>query len=98
MITLQKNGVTKNVATGFSWKSFFFGCLYPTARGDYKGLFIQWILAILTFGLSWFVVPFTYNKAYIKRLLIDGYTPSDYRSKEYLIREINYQAEVWTGI
>lgn len=91
MITLQKNGLLKDVSTGFSWKSLFFGCLYPIARGDFKGLFIQLALFFLTGGLALFVLPFTYNKAYIKRLLVDGYAPLDFRSEEYLVRNIGYQ-------
>ncbi len=90
MITLVKNGVTKDIATGFSWKSLLFGVLYPIARGDFKGMIIQFVLASLTFGLSLFIVPFTYNKAYIIRVLPDGYQPLDLKTEDYLIRKIGY--------
>ncbi len=90
MITLVKNGVTKDIATGFSWKSLLFGVLYPIARGDFKGMIIQFVLASLTLGLSLFIVPFTYNKAYIKRVLTDGYQPLDLKTEDYLIRKIGY--------
>ena len=70
---ITKNGLEKNIATGYSWKSLLFGCLYPAARGDFKGLGIQAFLAILTFGLSWLVVPFYYNKRYLERMISDGW-------------------------
>lgn len=73
MILLKKNGHTKKVATGYSWKSLFFGVFYPLYRGDYAGFFIQFILGLLTGGLSWLVVPFRYNKIYLDRLIVDGW-------------------------
>lgn len=73
MITVKKNGLTKKVATGYSFKSLFFGSFYAAARGDFKGFAIQTIIAILTGGLSWLVVPFKYNKIYLERLISDGW-------------------------
>lgn len=90
-IVLIKNGIKKRVATGFSWKSLLFGCLYAIARGDIKGFILQLGLAIITFGLNWFITPFIYNKRFIKRLIEDGYKPFDDNAKDYLIRKFKYQ-------
>lgn len=93
-ITLQKNGITKKVATGFSWKNLFFGCLYPIARGDTKGFFLQFGLAIITAGLCWFITPFFYNKIWLKRLIEDGYKPFNEKAENYLSRKLNYQPQL----
>lgn len=58
---------------GFSWTTLFFGCFVPLLRGDLKWAFIMFILAFLTCGISWFIVPFTYNKSYINDLQTKGY-------------------------
>jgi hypothetical protein len=74
MITLTKNNQTKKVSTGYSWKLLLFGIFYPIARNDFKGLFIHLLIACLTFGIGYIlIVPFTYNKAYLQRLLDDGW-------------------------
>jgi hypothetical protein len=73
MIRIRKNGIYKNVSTGFSWKSLFFGVLYPAARGDFKGLFIQLVLAVITANVSQLIVPFTYNKIYLQRMIESGW-------------------------
>jgi hypothetical protein len=87
MIILTKNNVEKKVATGYSFKSLFFGVLYPIARNDFKGLIIQLILCSLTFGLSWFVTPFVYNYYFIRRLVIKGWEPSTTEDRLYLIKK-----------
>ena len=92
-ITLKKNGLNKAVATGFSWKYFFFGVLYPMSRGDFKGLLMQLIIGAVTCGLAFLVFPFTYNKAYIKRLISQGYTPANKPSSTWLELNLNYIGE-----
>lgn len=87
MITLQKNGIQKKVATGYSWKSLIFGVLYPIARGDFKGAILQFLLCSITFGLSWFVTPFVYNYYFLRRLIIQGWTPATTEDKIYLIKK-----------
>lgn len=73
-ITLKNDaGVTTEVKDGFSWTSLFFGIFVPIARGDMKGFIFQLAAALLTFGISWFIVPFIYNKRYLNRLLEKGY-------------------------
>lgn len=69
------NGVQSKVAPiGFSWTTFFFGCLPALIRGDWKWGLIQVVLAILTSGISILVFMFIYNKLYVKDLLDNGYT------------------------
>ena len=70
---LIKNGLTKEVPTGYSFTTLLFGVCVPLFRSDYKGFFIQTILAMFTLGLSWLIVPFTYNKTYLNRLISDGW-------------------------
>ena len=74
MYTLKNdNGVEKKVKKGFSWTMLFFGVLVPLVRGDWFYFFITLVLAPLTFGISWLVFPFIYNKLYLERLLDKGY-------------------------
>lgn len=94
MIVLTKNGLSKKVSTGYSWKGLLFGCLYPVARGDYKGAFRHFCYASVTFGLSLLIVPFMYNKKYIKGLIVDGWKPANEKSVNYLINNFNYQVGI----
>jgi hypothetical protein len=74
MITIKKYNQTKQVSTGYSWKLLFFGIFYPIARNDFKGVLIHLLIACLTFGVGYLlVVPFTYNKAYLNRMLDNGW-------------------------
>ena len=70
---IEKNGMIKEIATGYSWKSLFFGVLYPATRGDYKGFVIQLTLAFITGGISWLFVPFAYNTNYLERMISKGW-------------------------
>lgn len=74
MITLEKNGLTKKVSTGFSWKLLMFGVFYPFFRGDFKGFLVQLIMCFITIGFSWLVSPFFYNKNYVKRMIDKGWS------------------------
>jgi len=91
MIKLRKNGLEKRVSTGFSIKSLLFGVFYPIARGDQKGILNQTLLVILTGGLCWLIIPFIYNKTFIKRQLQDGWIPSDEKSLRYCEKKFNYK-------
>lgn len=74
MLTLKNdNGVTKTVKVGFSWTMLFFGIFVPLVRGDWKWGLISIVLASITFGISWLVFPFIYNKLYINDLKNKGY-------------------------
>lgn len=92
-ILLIKNNLVKKVSTGFSWKSLFFGWLYPVARGDYEGMWIQFLLFMLTLGLNWLITPFAYNRKYIIRLIEKGYQPYNEKSKNYLLTHFRYTTE-----
>lgn len=91
MITLEKNGLRKRVSTGYSFKSLFFGVFYPIARGDMKGVINQVLLVVLTGGLCWLIIPFNYNRRYLKRLIEDGYKPSNDKANKYLKRKLKYK-------
>jgi hypothetical protein len=58
---------------GFSWTNLLFGALVPAFRSDWKWFIIQFLCAIITSGISWFVFPFFYNELYKKELLSQGY-------------------------
>jgi predicted component of type VI protein secretion system len=72
----SNSGLTKDCKVGFSWTSLFFGLFVPLVRGDLKWALISFVLASITLGLSWLVMPFIYNKIYIKSLLEKGYQPA----------------------
>jgi len=78
MIIITKNGISKKVATGFSWKALLFGILYTASRGDIKGFFIQAALSILTCNLYQFVMPFVVNKIYLRRMIENGWIIKDW--------------------
>lgn len=74
MYTLKnQNGATKTVKNGFSWTMLFFGVLVPLVRGDFKWFLITLVAAFFTFGFSWLLFPFFYNKLYLDDLLNKGY-------------------------
>lgn len=78
------SNVLKEVKVGFSWTTFFFGVFVPLLRGDWKWALIMLIVSFITFGASWLVFPFFYNKLYIKDLLEKGYTPVNESDKTIL--------------
>ena len=74
IVTLENQaGLRKQVKDGFSWTTLFFGCLVPLIRGDIKWFAIMFILAIITCGISWLVMPFIYNKKYVEDLMMKGF-------------------------
>lgn len=78
-------GVTKQVKLGFSWTMLFFGFFVPLFRGDLKWTLLSVVLSIVTGGLAWFVLPFIYNKSYIKGLLYAGWLPADDHSRSAML-------------
>ena len=68
-------GEVKKVKRGFSWTMLFFGAFVPLFRGDWKWFFLSWLLAIVTVGIAWLVLPFKYNKIYMKELHMKGFRP-----------------------
>lgn len=86
MITLKHStsGLIKNIPTGFSWTTLFFGVFVPLLRGDVRWAIISFAIFWVTFGISWIIFPFIYNKIYIKELLSKGFVAADSASIEYL--------------
>lgn len=84
-IKLKNNvGLLKTVPTGFSWTTLFFGGFVPLIRGDLKWFAIMLFLAFFSFGISWLIFPFVYNKVFIKGLLEKGFTTADEEANKYL--------------
>lgn len=80
-------GMIKECKIGFSWTNFFFGFFTPLFRGDWKWMLIMILCAIFSYGLSWLVFPFIYNKLYINDLLAKGFYPSTDEDKLILINK-----------
>lgn len=80
----SQSGLVKEAPVGFSWTTFFFGFFPALFRGDIKWAAIMFLVACVTFGVSWLVFPFVYNKLYVKGLLENGYVPADDQSKSVL--------------
>lgn len=90
MHAVLKNDLTndrKICPVGFSWTMLFFGPFVPLFRGDIKNFFLQFLLVLPTFAIYNVVCLFTYNKAYINKLLFQGYTPADEASKNILMAQ-----------
>ena len=66
-------GAMKVAPVRFSWTTFFFGFFPALFRGHVLGALIQFILAMITMGISSLVFCFIYNKMYIKYLVGEGY-------------------------
>lgn len=89
VVTLKHkdSGIIKQAKLGFSWTTLFFGIFPALFRGDWKWGLIMFVVAMCTFGFSWLIFPFVYNKIYIKELLEKGYIPSSEDSKKFLIQK-----------
>lgn len=69
------SGFIKEVPTGFSWTTFFFGFFVPVFRGCISLAFIYLILGFCTLSISWLVAPFIINKQCIRCFLKEGFCP-----------------------
>lgn len=67
------SGEVESAPVGFSWTTLFFQFLVPMFRGHWSAFFIQIAILFPTLGISQFIVPFLYNKWYVKYLLSNGY-------------------------
>ena len=86
------NGIDLRTApVGFSWTTFFFGCLPAFIRGHWQWGLLILVLSIFTYGIAAWVVAFFYNKIYIKHLLASGYKFSNLgiMSEEMLKSELS---------
>lgn len=77
---VNNKGVIKKCKVGFSWTTFFWGCMVPLARGDMKYFIMTFLLQIFTLGVGVLVFGFFYNKLYIQMLINKGYKP--YREED----------------
>ena len=76
-IRFQKNGLTKEVAVGFSWTVFFFGPL-PFAFREQWIIFLAMLAAnIVTSGIAGIIMAFFANKITARALIEDGWTTID---------------------
>lgn len=57
----------------FSWTVLLFGFFPALFRSHWVGAIVMFLVALVTFGLSWFVFPFFYNKWHAKWLSDQGY-------------------------
>lgn len=73
----NKTGMKIQAPSGFSWTTLLFGPFVPLFRCDIKWFFIMLIINLLTHGISCFIFPFYYNKAYVKVLLEKGFYTTD---------------------
>jgi hypothetical protein len=70
-----RTGQIRQAPIGFSWSTFFVGGFVPLYRGDTKWFFLCWLLALVTGGISWLVMPFLYNNIYARNLHNEGFIP-----------------------
>jgi hypothetical protein len=62
---------------GFSWPCFFCGCFWYVVKSMWGMGILAFLLAFVSFGLSWLVFPFVANDQYRKSLVRDGYVPEE---------------------
>ncbi|WP_010622279.1 DUF2628 domain-containing protein (plasmid) [Paucilactobacillus suebicus] len=91
-LTNSQTSHFKQVKVGFSWTTFFFGCLPALFRGDWKWFFIIALIEIIFgiptigfgAGIIGIIFSFIYNKLYINDLLSNGYVAADEASNRIL--------------
>jgi hypothetical protein len=84
----------RETVIGFSWTVLLFGVFVPLFRGDIKWFLIFLVIAFVTFGFGWLVVPFFYNKIYIRNLISKGFIPADDVSRNELkLRSIYFKED-----
>lgn len=75
---MSKDGSYKYIKTGFSWTTYFGGCIPSICRGDFKNALKIFILGILTLGIYTDIKSFTINKDYEYHLINLGYSEIGY--------------------
>lgn len=66
-------GEMRTAPIGFSWTTLFFGLFPALFRSDWKWAIIMFLLSLATFGFTWLLFPFIYNKTYAKELIRKGF-------------------------
>jgi hypothetical protein len=69
----EQIGMTRQSVFGFSWTTLFFGILPALVRRHWVGAAVQLFAALITFGISFFIFPFFYNKWHCKQLTEDNF-------------------------
>ena len=67
------NGSREPIYDGFSWSCLLFGCFWFLYKGMWAWGVMSFVMALLSFGLSWFVLPFIANAQHAKFLIGKGY-------------------------
>lgn len=80
----------KRSPIGFSFTMLIFGFFVPLLRKDFKWAGIQFATQLSylihpALGLTSLVLPFMYNKLYIKDLLEQGYYPVDNNQAKLIV-------------
>lgn len=75
------SGVMEEAVLGYSWSTFFLGGIVPLVRADWSNFFKYSLLCILTLGIYHFFFCASYNKEYVKGLVMQGYRPADENSE-----------------
>jgi len=91
-IFLKKNGITKELATGFSFKYFLFGAFYVWAKQGFGKACKHSILTMVTLSVYYWIQCFKYNKSCIEDLILEGYEPLELKDETYLMTKLNYVA------
>ena len=80
----KETGERKEIPTGFSWTTLFFGLFVPLIRGYFVYFFILLALCVFGFGfiIAWLVCPFLINKHYKEHLLKNGWMTEQAHNKK----------------
>lgn len=70
----QNSGNSSDVYDGFSWPCFFFGPFWYAAKGMIGMFFVAFMLAFMTIGFAWLVLPCFANRQYRDHLAKAGYS------------------------
>ncbi len=91
-VRLKKNGITKELATGFSFKYFLFGAFYVWAKQGFGKACKHSLLTMVTLSIYYWIQCFKYNKNCIEDLILEGYEPLELKDETYLMTKLNYVA------
>lgn len=81
MLKHPETGIVTKGFYGFSWTTFFFGCLPALFRGNFKTGVLLLIACVLTCGIAGIIWAFVYNKRYTLNLIEKGYQFCDEEEK-----------------
>jgi len=80
----KHTGAVEETPIGYSWTCLLFGGFVPIIRGDWGSLFKLVGLTIITLGIYHFVFAATYNKQYLKNMIMKGFTPANEQAEMHL--------------